>query len=169
MCNASAVAAPEAVAAAREANLRYVSDESPGNHAPDHAKGATYARSEWSHGERPRNPRPDQAARDSSGVDGCVDLSAGQWTHSSDRPGCAGQEAVPLSLGLVSGAGWREVRTHDRVRKKAAAYPATRSAGSGAQEARSPESARCDGSTAGDDAGAESETKSTRSRTARLV
>ena len=40
--NASAVAAPEAIAAAREANLRYVSDESPGITRRNNGKNATY-------------------------------------------------------------------------------------------------------------------------------
>jgi DNA topoisomerase-1 len=42
MNHASSVAAPEAIAAAREANLRYVSDASPGITRSMTAKGATY-------------------------------------------------------------------------------------------------------------------------------
>ena len=112
--------------AAREAGLRYATDEVPGFSRRRRGKGFSYLDRDGNVDPRPRGGLADPLDRDPARVDRGMDLPLAERPHAGDRPRCTRPEAASLPRRVPGRARRGEVRTARRVRRRAAADPQAR-------------------------------------------
>ncbi len=91
----------EAIEAAEEAGLRYVSDDRPGYTRKAKGDDFEYFDTEGKSIRDEQRLLRIKRLANSAGLDGCLDLSQREWAHSGNRSRCAAPQTVSLSRALA--------------------------------------------------------------------
>ena len=115
----------EAMEAAEEAGLRYISDDRPGYTRKAKGDDFEYFDTEGKLITDEQRLAADQASRDSAGLDKGLDLSERELSHSSDWPRCAQTQTISLSRTLARSSRRKQIRPYNRIRQSVAENPQT--------------------------------------------